>query len=473
MVSEDRSRTSIYRFDRRPSVSASAVVGATLFHGDSGLAKDEYVVDIESSSFQSAQCEVEICFQGRVDLISIIKSCYAIAQDEQARNYSLQKYNCFFFSWTILMLVSRNQLPYTVPSVNLVESRVLSHLPQLTETVVDEAISLFQGIILDMTSTFRAKGTGDLVAGMSVLERAIWSLPTRVIQAFWQRTFRLRLRMGMRDRLTKHIAAAIKHRIEVVWSATMSTHLTPELLDNNLWLQDINEIVGPRLTMEIYNVLWDGILTAIAGDLELVPDVLEGDSTIPLPSSLAGKRAAQLTLVWNAVLRALLMSTRDAAHGQSSGKQEDNGKMFDMAWSGANSAILAAAKQTVARTRAHFKHKGKHGVMWNSVWSMWDECWTTAHAIAKPRALDVIDRVVEDIVATSVGSFVEAMQEAESVTVEARVLAEDKSGYLSLRLTSSSLGHHMQNIIRKDVVGAEAFEDVKKTMGNIWGKSGL
>ncbi|KAG8687577.1 hypothetical protein FRC08_011896 [Ceratobasidium sp. 394] len=102
---------------------------------------------------------------------------------------------------------------------------------------------------------------------------------------------------------------------------------------------------------------------------------------------------------------------------------------------------------------------------------MWDECWNAAHAITKPRVLDMLNRVVDDIVATGVGSFLEAMQEAESVTVEARVLAEDKSRYLNLQLTSSSLGHYMQNMIRRDVVGAEAFEDVKKKMGHIWERS--
>ncbi|KAG8711100.1 hypothetical protein FRC08_016308 [Ceratobasidium sp. 394] len=246
MVSEDRTRTSIYRFDRRPSVSASAVVGATLLNNDSGLAKDEYIVDVEPSSFQSAQCEVEICFQGRVDLISIITACYAIAQDKQARNYSLQKYNCFFFSWTILMLVSREQLPYTMPAVNLVESRVLRQLPRLTETIVDEVISVFQDIILAMTSTFHTKSTGDLVAGMSLLERAIWSLPTQVIQVFLKQMFRLQLHMGLRGRLIQHMTIAIKQRIEIVWSATMSTHLTPELLNHNLWPQDMNEVIRPR-----------------------------------------------------------------------------------------------------------------------------------------------------------------------------------------------------------------------------------
>ncbi|QRV97166.1 hypothetical protein RhiJN_25185 [Ceratobasidium sp. AG-Ba] len=468
MTSTDGTRTSVYRFDRRPSVGTISVLSSTALRGgDSGPAKDEYMVDVESSNFSRAQCEVEIIFRGRADLSSIIKACFGIAQDPQARNYSLQKYNCFFFSWTILMVVSREHLPYRVPTYDIVEPRCHARIPDLTATIVNQAVDLLQGIVLEMTSKFRSMNNKELKSGMSPFERLVWKLPTKFLQTIWKRLFRLQLYLGMREKLEKHIEEAINQRVKGVWSAVLSSRLTPDLLDANLWLRDMKEVVEPAMIAELYSVLWDGILSAIAGGQE-TQELMSGDSSIELPFSLVGKRAAQLGLVWKSVLPSMLIAARDAAIGKSSGGREENARMFDLAWSSGAEAALKTAQSVVARTRSQFKHKDRHDRLWSAVWEMWDGCLSATQDIARQRALEVIDQVVQNVVGTGVATFMEAMQSTELEKVEARVFDKAESTYQNIELTGLSLGHRMQEIIHKDVVGQDALDEVKRTMGAIW-----
>ncbi|QRV94591.1 hypothetical protein RhiJN_22609 [Ceratobasidium sp. AG-Ba] len=469
-ISEDGKKGAFYRFDRRPNIGPAYVVAKATQSEHCGLAKDDYEVVKDPSTFSSAICEVELIFQKRVDLSSIVKACFAISQDPDARNYSLQQYNCFFFSWTLLMVVSRKSLPYRVPEYVVVKPLCLKRIPALTERIVNRAANVLQDIILKMTAKFHASSTKKLVSGLGPLEKIAWGLPTSSLQAILEGLFRTHFHINLKGKLSTHIKEAISQRGEKTWNAVLSSRLSSEKLDTKLWLDDMRNIISEAMSEELYSGLWDGILSAISGGHE-EEELPPGDSDIKLPFPVVGKQAAQLSVIWKWVMPSMLLAAKNAASGQASGTSEDNAKMFDLAWSGGAKAALETAKSVVARTRSQFKDQDQHDRLWEAVWEMWDECERATKEIARKGALKVIDKVVQDIAGMAAQSFTLAMRSTELETVKAYVFKKNRLEPEPIELTSLTLDVHMQNVMRENVVGGQSLEDVKKKIGTIWEES--
>ncbi|KAF8597161.1 hypothetical protein BDV93DRAFT_562620 [Ceratobasidium sp. AG-I] len=49
----------------------------------------------------------EIRFPQEIDIMDVLEICYNIQQDKQTRTYTLQRYNCYFFCWCVLLLLTR------------------------------------------------------------------------------------------------------------------------------------------------------------------------------------------------------------------------------------------------------------------------------------------------------------------------------------------------------------------------------
>lgn len=63
---------------------------------------------------ESSDTVMEIRFAGQVDLIHVLAICYAIKQNERSKQYTLQRYNCYFFSWTVILLLARRTAKWEV-----------------------------------------------------------------------------------------------------------------------------------------------------------------------------------------------------------------------------------------------------------------------------------------------------------------------------------------------------------------------
>ncbi|KAF8328624.1 hypothetical protein F5887DRAFT_844623, partial [Amanita rubescens] len=49
----------------------------------------------------------EIEFSRGFDLLDVLSICYAIHEHHEAKHYTLQRYNCYFLSWTIMSCLAR------------------------------------------------------------------------------------------------------------------------------------------------------------------------------------------------------------------------------------------------------------------------------------------------------------------------------------------------------------------------------
>jgi len=98
-----------YRVDRRPDPNAPF---DTIMRA--GCKPHDTVQTVDSRSLRESEkasdCIVEVHWQDKptIDLLFVLSICFALRQDEQTKQYTLQRYNCYFLSWTIIMIAVRD-----------------------------------------------------------------------------------------------------------------------------------------------------------------------------------------------------------------------------------------------------------------------------------------------------------------------------------------------------------------------------
>ncbi|KAF8600653.1 hypothetical protein BDV93DRAFT_446956, partial [Ceratobasidium sp. AG-I] len=58
---------------------------------------------------------VELRPDGAIDLSFILSICFSIRSDPKTQRYTLQRFNCYFFSWTITSIVARHSVAWDAP----------------------------------------------------------------------------------------------------------------------------------------------------------------------------------------------------------------------------------------------------------------------------------------------------------------------------------------------------------------------
>ncbi|KAG5634442.1 hypothetical protein H0H81_001939 [Sphagnurus paluster] len=344
--------------------------------------KDELSPFLDAESIRTLEhitkCKIELNLKGEVDLKVIIYACCGITKDPSAKKYTLFSHNCFFFSWTILMVVARNYLPYHVPVAEPLLKRAKDMLPGLSTYIVEEIVMLLLGIVIDTVTMFRNKAGDAVHRGMSFITWALWVLPTPLLQFSWQKIFRARLHFGLRRQLELRVIAELEKRVlPVVEGGLDDLKQAPDKLDGKLWLDHLRPLIKPIIKTEITCILWDTILDAIAGGYG--PDI-EGEQLAnelmdpKLKFNLMGRNAAQFSAVWGAALHGGLPAAHEAAYGKSAGGAVSDAEMFDLVWNAARDGALASAKRVVVDTHHQMRHPDLRDKMWEAIWEIWDDC---------------------------------------------------------------------------------------------------
>ena len=100
-----------YRIDRRPDPDAPFDTIMKI-----GCIAYDTIQEVESNSLKqldsASSCVVELHWQGEetIDLLFVLSICFAIYNDEWANRYTLQRYNCYFFSWAIIEITMRKSV---------------------------------------------------------------------------------------------------------------------------------------------------------------------------------------------------------------------------------------------------------------------------------------------------------------------------------------------------------------------------
>jgi len=109
-----------YRVDRRPDPDSPF---DTIMRA--GCKPYDTIQAVDSRSWReiekASDCVVELTWyeKPKVDLLFVLSICFALRQDEHAKQYTLQRYNCYFLSWAIIMMVVRAKEDWETPLGNV------------------------------------------------------------------------------------------------------------------------------------------------------------------------------------------------------------------------------------------------------------------------------------------------------------------------------------------------------------------
>ncbi|QRV95299.1 hypothetical protein RhiJN_23317 [Ceratobasidium sp. AG-Ba] len=396
---------SICRFDRRPlDPNAIRLLAETATTPERRAADEaDHITSPEKKALVAvgSRQEVEITLPQEADVDLVLSACYAMSQDPKASIYALREYNCYFFAWTITMIVMRHTLPFTLPSPEDVRTRLEKKLDMFTETLTDKIVDALLQMVLDTITQFKRATGRKLYSGLSKRELAVWGLPVPVVHAFLRTCLRLRLHFGLKAQLEKRVSLQLQDRATQILEAVLKKNEVATHLEDRLWLFDLNEVFSAPVQSQILEILWDSLLDALSeGYGDLTQDFNQDIDNLPtlhrLKYRFFGKNVMQFSQLWNAALHAALPAARTGGHGKYTPAMT-HAVMFDMAFKAGCDAALKAAKQVVRETSPQLNDP-KRDKMWDTVWEVWNPVWEDTRVNAQKMAVKLIEETMKQIV---------------------------------------------------------------------------
>ncbi|KAG9081428.1 hypothetical protein FS749_007672 [Ceratobasidium sp. UAMH 11750] len=417
---------SICRFDRRPQTPQSVFI-PNIEPQDpneepSCRAADEACLVTKADLIEielSTRWEIRLDLPPEADILLIISACFAIAQDKKARNYTLRMYNCYFFSWTIVMLITRHLLPFTVPSPTALKSRINPRLAPSSAIIADRIAQTLLQVAFNLVAALDTITGKRLNQGLSKQELAVWGLPLPMFRGLMSQCFKIELRLGLKKKLCDQVHSQLETRVVPIFRNILESsekaeaqnqddsreavyNRVAQVVENRLWLNQLVQDLQEPIHEEMVQVLWDNILDAIAeGYGQTKPDVVhQGFRRLSLLQRLKyrllGKNVVQFTQILSEALSAALPAARAAAYGQY-GPGKTHGDMFDLLFRAGAAEALRAAKDVVQRTGPELNNP-KRDEMWEYVWTVWDDVWERALAASRTMVVDVVETTLADMV---------------------------------------------------------------------------
>ncbi|KAG9092889.1 hypothetical protein FRC06_011747 [Ceratobasidium sp. 370] len=485
----------IWRFDRRPRTPQSIFIPAGPEGPDEDpprRAADEAclvtgaeLIEIEVSS----RWEIRLDLPAEADIFLIISACFAIAQDKKARNYTLLEYNCYFFSWTVVMLMTRHLLPFTIPSPVAIESRLTARLPETSTTAGDRMVEVLLHMGLSAVAAFDTVTGKKLNKGLSKQELAVWGLPAPVLRGLLRQCLKIQLQFGLKNKLEQQVYSQLEARMVAILRTILGARVAEEnqdvarehtrvadVVENRLWLNQLLEDLRQPIEEGMLEVLWDNILEAISqgyGDVQ--PDVVhQGFRRLSplqrLKYRILGKNVIQFSQIWNEALRAALPAAREA--GSREYRQGmTHGEMFDILFRAGVDAALEAAKKVVQETRSDVDPKRNE--MWEYVWTVWDEVWKRAHLATRDRVIALLETTVADLVGWVAEDVVKELGDNDRQKVQTTIRfkrklklgLQDEAAELSLEAFQRHIEKFIQSVPGQTL---ERRAHIEEAMSNAW-----
>ncbi|KAF9520781.1 hypothetical protein BS47DRAFT_404198 [Hydnum rufescens UP504] len=169
---------------------------------------------------------VELHCQGSdVDLLNIIKICFGIHRDNRAGRYMLQRFNCYFFAWTMLVATVRHAVRWDILPFD-------SRWGALPQTLADALSTKFADAMINMiidgpaivAVTLRIRLKPQLSRVMSRRVRLAWT----VLEWLIRLALRLMLRRSGKSRM--HTSLRFRLRSNSPVSAPLSGKTTSGML---------------------------------------------------------------------------------------------------------------------------------------------------------------------------------------------------------------------------------------------------
>ncbi|KAG8712792.1 hypothetical protein FRC11_014192 [Ceratobasidium sp. 423] len=417
----------ICRFDRRPETAKPGTLVLETLGGLSTRKAADDFSEVNQNELEdlknSTHCELDLTVPHSTDLLHVLSACFALSQDEEARDYALLKYNCYFFSWTLVMIVARHTLPFVVPSPEDVAERAAPALNNLTNSLTDKTVNVLLNLVLHTIAEFRARLGRSISGGLRKRGVIVWGLPMGVVRFVLRQALRYQLYFGLRDQLKQktqeQLANSMKPMLQELLGQRDTAHTIIQV-DKRLWIDELMEDFRPLVREQLLKILWDVIMNIISPETTATDPEASGATPAPEDRpklSIRIKRRLigdfQFVKMWNDALKAGLPAAREAAYGkadpsQFKSTQEMHSEIFNIAFKAASVAALEAAQKAAADTKEKMNNP-KRDAMWKKFWEVWDDVWDSSRRKGETMVIQVVEGAVEDIVQLVAQHLVEAV----------------------------------------------------------------
>ncbi|KAF8671789.1 hypothetical protein RHS04_08125 [Rhizoctonia solani] len=404
----------VVRFDRRPLTKKPGTLFAeTLGAFSSRKAADQYE-ELEGEKLKeidNSEREIDLKMPSSTSLLHIISACFSLSQDPQSVHYELLKYNCYFFSWSIVMIVTRHTHAVPRPEPHGMIERFNSKLDCLVEFVMDRILKALLQFVTETVSTFRAETGRKLDKGLGRRELLVWKLPIWAVNWVLGLALQFRFRFGLEETLKRKIKATINTHVRPVLEQVleMQDTVAEGQIRRRLWINDFSEDFQALVQGSVLKVLWSAVLDTLVEGYNGIDgeQLIEHFKSHPklryrLKYRLSGNNVIQFTQIWNDALNAALLAARDRfreldnMHVIPDIPEQMHEMVFDEVFNAGCSAARSAAEAVVAKTREQINSPTRDQ-MWQEVWDAWDRVWGLARPKCREVAIGVINEGLKEI----------------------------------------------------------------------------
>ncbi|KAF9505422.1 hypothetical protein BS47DRAFT_537583 [Hydnum rufescens UP504] len=261
----------ILRLDRRGD-EAKPMDALTL----EGIESIDTIANVKSLSEldKTSDTLAELHCQGRdIDLSNVIKIYFGIHRDDEAKNYTLRRFNCYFFAWTTLVATARHVVRWDMlPSDSPWETLPQNLAGELSTKSADAMIKLMMRETVKTVITIRGKLKSQLSRVMSRGARLVWAMPEWFI--------RLALRLMLRSSGKSGIHTSLRLKLQKELLSTLRptlhsvlTELRVTTLRTTLWKEDVEKAMQDAARRDVTTSILNAVTTAISSIKVMEEDV--------------------------------------------------------------------------------------------------------------------------------------------------------------------------------------------------------
>lgn len=204
----------------------------------------------------TSECLVELRPNGSIDLSFILSICFSIRSDPKTQRYTLQRFNCYFFSWTITSIVARHSVAWDAPAQLSGSGELTSVLKQrATEPIAKKVTKLSMDCVSAVfICTLSPRVRKVLRKHLSPTGFLPMPVLNTVLSLWMKRYMQPRMEGVMRDVIHSAMTTTMESTVDSLLDSRSSVMRTA--LSQTLWYDSVRETLQKAARVALRDAIW-------------------------------------------------------------------------------------------------------------------------------------------------------------------------------------------------------------------------
>ncbi|CAE6425478.1 unnamed protein product [Rhizoctonia solani] len=213
------------------------------------------VVDLDAID-STSESLVELRSNGTIDLSFILSICFSIRNDPKTQRYTLQRFNCYFFSWTITSIIARHSVAWDTPA-QLAESGLLKSVlkKNATEPIAKKITKM---AMKSVSEVFMCSLQPRVRQTLRKHRSPTGFIPIRVLNmvlsTWMKRYMRPRMEPVMRNVVESAMMTTMESTVESLVDSRSS--VMRAALSHTLWFDSVRETLQQTARVALRDAIW-------------------------------------------------------------------------------------------------------------------------------------------------------------------------------------------------------------------------